>query len=205
MLRSITGAVAVVLCLAHSAQADPTGPDSVRICDRESGCRYVHAAEAGGKARGARLLRAAGGRENARTRGSVLTMATLGSGALFSGGGSLVAEARRYEGMNRAQLGMKHRAWCGEFLGRVARASGVRTPENPAKASNWRSVGTRISSPRPGAIALVARGGGIGHVGIVTGVDGNGNPILISGNYRNRVVETAYPRRRIVGYVWPGR
>jgi uncharacterized protein (TIGR02594 family) len=116
-----------------------------------------------------------------------------------------VSEARRYLGLTGAQLGVKHAgAWCGEFLGRIARKIGVKTPGNPNWAPDWREAGQRISDPRPGAIALVNRGRrGIGHVGIVTGVDGSGNPIIISGNHNNRVVETAYPRGSIAAYVWP--
>jgi uncharacterized protein (TIGR02594 family) len=130
---------------------------------------------------------------------------SLGSLSGLGGGGSLVMEARKYAGMTGAQLGVKHRgAWCGEFLGRVARAAGIRTPDNPNLAPEWREAGQRISGPRQGAIALVGRGRGVGHVGIVTGVNDKGDPIIISGNHNNRVVETAYPRGRVVGYVWPG-
>jgi uncharacterized protein (TIGR02594 family) len=130
------------------------------------------------------------------------------SGAAAMGGGNslvMIAEARKYIGMTGAQLGVKHRGvWCGEFMGRVARAAGVRTPANPNMAPDWNTAGQRISSPRVGAIALVShRGRYIGHVGLVTGIDGDGNPIIISGNHNNRVVEIAYPRSRVVGYVLP--
>jgi hypothetical protein len=46
------------------------------------------------------------------------------------------------------------------------------------------------------------RGGG--HVGIVTGIDSNGNPVVISGNYNHRVAETTFPARLAVAYVSPG-
>ena len=46
------------------------------------------------------------------------------------------------------------------------------------------------------------RGGG--HVGVVSGLDGNGNPIIISGNHGHRVAESVYPRGRIYAYVMPG-
>lgn len=116
-----------------------------------------------------------------------------------------IAEARRYKGMTGAQLAMKHRRlWCGEFMGKVAKATGMKTPRNPNWAADWAEVGHRISSPQPGAVALIARRGRIGHVGIVTGVDGNGNPIIISGNHNDRVVETAYPRGSVAAYIMPG-
>jgi hypothetical protein len=45
------------------------------------------------------------------------------------------------------------------------------------------------------------RGGG--HVGVVSGIDASGNPILVSGNNGNRVREAAIPRSRIYAYVMP--
>ncbi len=45
------------------------------------------------------------------------------------------------------------------------------------------------------------RGGG--HVGIITGVDARGNPIMISGNNANRVREAPVSRGRIYTYVMP--
>ena len=45
------------------------------------------------------------------------------------------------------------------------------------------------------------RGGG--HVGVVSGVDAQGNPIVISGNNGHRVRETAVSRGRVYAYVMP--
>ena len=45
---------------------------------------------------------------------------------------------------------------------------------------------------------------GGGHVGVVSGIDDKGNPIIISGNHNNTVAESAYPRSRIIAYVMPG-
>ncbi len=49
----------------------------------------------------------------------------------------------------------------------------------------------------------MTRGRRGGHVGIVSGIDANGNPILISGNHNNRVVEAPYAAGRIYAYVVP--
>jgi uncharacterized protein (TIGR02594 family) len=152
-----------------------------------------------------------GGRQRVATTPGTEAYGSVGpmSAAAAMGGGSslvMISEARKYIGMTGAQLGVKHRGvWCGEFMGRVARAAGVRTPANPNMAPDWNSAGQRISGPRVGAIALVShRGRYIGHVGLVTGVNESGDPIIISGNHNNRVVEIAYPRSRVVGYVLPG-
>jgi formylmethanofuran dehydrogenase subunit C len=43
-----------------------------------------------------------------------------------------------------------------------------------------------------------------GHVGVVSGIDANGNPIIVSGNHNHTVAESVYPRSRIAAYVVPG-
>ena len=50
---------------------------------------------------------------------------------------------------------------------------------------------------------VMTRGRRGGHVGIVTGVDAKGNPIMISGNNGNRVREAPVSRGRIYAYVMP--
>ena len=70
-------------------------------------------------------------------------------------------------------------------------------------AKSFALYGRRISGPQYGAIAVMTRKGG-GHVGIVTGVDRNGNPILIAGNNGKRKVGiSVYPKRRVIAYVMP--
>ena len=70
-------------------------------------------------------------------------------------------------------------------------------------ASGYAHYGTRVSGPQVGAIAVMGRHGG-GHVGVVSGIDGNGNPIIVSGNHNHTVAELVYPRGRITAYVLPG-
>ena len=55
-------------------------------------------------------------------------------------------------------------------------------------ALGYEHYGTRVSGPQVGAIAVMGRHGG-GHVGVVTGVDPSGNPIIVSGNHNNTVAE----------------
>jgi uncharacterized protein (TIGR02594 family) len=70
-------------------------------------------------------------------------------------------------------------------------------------ANSFASYGQRVSGPQVGAIAVMTRGRSGGHVGIITGVDGKGNPIMISGNNGNRVKEAPISRGRIYAYVMP--
>ena len=69
-------------------------------------------------------------------------------------------------------------------------------------ARSFASYGQRVSGPQIGAIAVMGRRGG-GHVGIVSGIDASGNPIVVSGNNGNRVREAPISRGRIYAYVMP--
>ncbi|HVV61647.1 MAG TPA: TIGR02594 family protein [Pseudolabrys sp.] len=109
----------------------------------------------------------------------------------------LISEARRYLGTN--PTGRKS-LWCGAFLDMVLKHTGHKGGGNLARA--YAHYGTRVAGPQVGAIAVLARSGG-GHVGIVTGVDAHGNPIIISGNHNHEVAEAVYPRGRIIAYVMP--
>ncbi|MBV9348728.1 MAG: TIGR02594 family protein, partial [Pseudolabrys sp.] len=103
-------------------------------------------------------------RERAAGHGRVsLTAAT---------GNSLVENARRYMGGNPTGRGS---AWCGAFLDMVLKQTGHQGGGNLARG--YAKYGQRVSGPQVGAIAVMRS-----HVGVVSGVDPNGNPIVISGN-----------------------
>jgi uncharacterized protein (TIGR02594 family) len=122
------------------------------------------------------------------------------TGAAYASGGgssSVVEQARRYIGTNPTGRGS---LWCGAFMDMVLKQTGHTGGGNLARA--YAKYGTRISGPQVGAIAVMGRRGG-GHVGVVSGIDANGNPIIISGNHNRRVAESTYPRSRITAYVLP--
>jgi uncharacterized protein (TIGR02594 family) len=115
------------------------------------------------------------------------------------GSSGLVEQARRYIGSNPTGMGA---LWCARFMNMVLEKSGHRgTGSN--MASSFASYGRRVSGPQVGAIAVMSRGKRGGHVGIVSGIDASGNPIIISGNYNRRVAEAKYSRNRIYAYVMP--
>jgi uncharacterized protein (TIGR02594 family) len=140
------------------------------------------------------------GRGLADTHASLSPGAGFGGMATSSGFGSsnVVAEARRYLGGNPTG---RARLWCARFMNMVLQRSGFHGTGSDMAASFAR-YGRRVSGPRVGAIAVMGRRGG-GHVGIITGVDAHGNPIMISGNNRNRVREAPISRGRIYAYVMP--
>ena len=123
--------------------------------------------------------------------GAVTTTSSFGSSGI-------VSEARRYLGGNPTGRGS---LWCARFMNLVLQHSGYKGTGSDM-ASSFAHYGQRVSGPQVGAIAVMSRRGG-GHVGIITGIDASGNPIMISGNSRNRVREAPISRGRIYAYVMP--
>ncbi len=126
---------------------------------------------------------------------------TLVGGESLSGGfgsSNVVAEARRYLGGNPTSRGS---LWCARFMNMVLQHTGHRGTGSDM-ANSFAHYGQRVSGPQVGAIAVMSRRGG-GHVGIITGIDASGNPIMISGNNGNRVREAPISRGRIYAYVMP--
>ncbi len=127
--------------------------------------------------------------------------AALTPGTGFSGGGlvsNVVAEARRYIGGNPTG---RSRLWCARFMNMVLKRAGHRGTGSDM-ARSFAHYGRRVSGPQVGAIAVMGRRGG-GHVGVVSGIDRRGNPIIVSGNHGHRVAELVYRRGRIYAYVVP--
>ena len=119
-------------------------------------------------------------------------------------GNSLVRVRRRY--IVSTPTGHKS-LWCGAFMDMVLKRTGHQGGGN--LAANYARYGKRVPGPVVGAIAVMGRKGG-GHVGVVTGVDPNGTPIVLSGNTWNRstggkrtVSEAVYPKGRVYAYVMP--
>jgi uncharacterized protein (TIGR02594 family) len=136
----------------------------------------------------------------ANTHASIASGTASGGMAMSGGFGSsdVVAEARRYIGGNPTGRGS---LWCARFMNMVLQRSGHRGTGSDM-ARSFANYGQPVSGPQVGAIAVMGRRGG-GHVGIITGIDAAGNPIMISGNNRNRVVEAPVSRGRIYAYVMP--
>ena len=126
---------------------------------------------------------------------------TVASSGFSDGFGlsKIVADARRYIGDGNPTN--RHSLWCARFMNMVLHEAGFPGTGSDA-ARSFASYGRRVSGPRVGAIAVMARRGG-GHVGIVSGIDAKGNPIVISGNYGHRVAEASISRGRIYAYVMP--
>jgi uncharacterized protein (TIGR02594 family) len=140
----------------------------------------------------------------ARRRGRLASLGRSSVGG-NAGGSDLVAEARRWIGTN--PTGWSH-VWCGRFMNFILERTG-RRGSGSNLARSFANYGSRVSGPQIGAIAVMGRSGRAaggspgGHVGVVSGIDPRGNPIIISGNHGHRVAEAVYPRGRIFAYVMP--
>jgi uncharacterized protein (TIGR02594 family) len=150
---------------------------------------------------GVAKMRARGLEGSNASLGSDIYGGAYSSGAASSAGfgtSSVVAEARRYLGGNPTG---RARLWCARFMNMVLQHTGYRGTGSDM-ARSFASYGHRLSGPQIGAIAVMGRRGG-GHVGVVSGIDAKGNPIVVSGNHGHRVAEAVYPRGRIYAYVMP--
>ena len=123
--------------------------------------------------------------------------------AQVPGAGSLLLEALRWRGRTARQIGLPAQLWCADFMNFVLRRAGGKGTQSRA-ARSFLEYGKKLDGPRVGAIAILTRKGpNNGHVGIVRGTDGKGNPILISGNHGPTVMQSMYPKERVLAYVMP--
>jgi uncharacterized protein (TIGR02594 family) len=140
-----------------------------------------------------------------RRRTRVASLGNKAFGASQGSGSDVVSEARHWIGTNPTGWAS---VWCGRFMNFVLERTGRRgTGSNLARS--FANYGSRVGGPQVGAIAVMGRSGRAaggsagGHVGVVSGIDPNGNPIIISGNHGHTVAEAVYPRNRIFAYVMP--
>jgi uncharacterized protein (TIGR02594 family) len=153
-----------------------------------------------GHHRGRQVIRAVAVHEDGAKAAAFESTGSVGS-SIGTGSSSLVAEARRWLGTNPTS---RRTLWCARFMNFVLKRVGLSGTSSDL-AQSFASYGHRLSGPKVGAIAVMHRGRGGGHVGVVSGFDRRGNPIVISGNYGHRVAEAVYTRGRIYAYVSPGR
>jgi uncharacterized protein (TIGR02594 family) len=156
--------------------------------------------QGGYAASGAKSARHARGR-NARAarHAPAPAMAQPAFGFAAGGNPNWINVARQYKGTNPTK---RRSLWCADFLNLVLERSGKQGTSS-SMAGSFIGYGQRLSGPKVGAIAVIGRGRGAAHVGIVTGLDDGGNPVIISGNHNNTVAEATYSAGRVIAYVWP--
>ena len=123
--------------------------------------------------------------------------------AQVPGAAGVLLEALRWRGRTARQLGLPAKLWCADFMNFVLDKAGGKGTRSRASRS-FLQFGKKLDGPRVGAIAILRRAGpNNGHVGVVRGTDGQGNPILVSGNHGPVVTQSTYPKRKVLAYVMP--
>jgi uncharacterized protein (TIGR02594 family) len=123
--------------------------------------------------------------------------------AQVPGAAGVLLEALRWRGRTAKQIGLPTKLWCADFMNFVLRRAGGKGTQSRA-ARSFLEYGKRLDGPRVGAIAILYRkGANNGHVGVVRGTDGQGNPILVSGNHGPTVKESIYAKAKVMAYVMP--
>lgn len=123
--------------------------------------------------------------------------------AQVPGAAMLLLEALRWRGRSASQIGLPTKLWCADFMNFVLRRAGGKGTQSRA-ARSFLKYGKKLDGPRVGAIAILYRkGSNNGHVGVVRGTDGQGNPIIVSGNHGNAVRQAVYSKSRVLAYVMP--
>jgi len=123
--------------------------------------------------------------------------------AQVPGAAGVLLEALRYRGRTAKQLGLPTQLWCADFMNFVLRKAGGKGTHSRA-ARSFLDYGKKLDGPRVGAIAILYRKGpNNGHVGVVRGTDGQGNPVIVSGNHGNAVKQSIYPKSKVLAYVMP--
>jgi uncharacterized protein (TIGR02594 family) len=175
MKRSATILVACLLALAASAPA-----------------------QAAGSKRLERFAKTEPLEPMARSRTDVVQAAGQVPGASM-----VLLEALRWRGRTARQIGLPTKLWCADFMNFVLRRAGGKGTHSRA-ARSFLKYGKKLDGPRVGAIAILyRRGPNNGHVGVVRGTDGQGNPILVSGNHGPTVMQSVYPKAKVMAYVMP--
>jgi uncharacterized protein (TIGR02594 family) len=108
-------------------------------------------------------------------------------------GSDLVTAARAELG--RGPVYGRSNLWCARFVNYVLERTGRKGTGSDLA---WSFAKMPSAGMQVGAIAVMRH-----HVGIVSGVTRNGDPVLISGNNAGRVREAVYPRSRVAAFVSP--
>jgi len=123
--------------------------------------------------------------------------------AQVPGAAGVLLEALRWRGRTARQIGLPAKLWCADFMNFVLRKAGGKGTQSRA-ARSFLEYGKKLDGPRVGALVIFYRKGpNNGHVGVVRGTDGQGNPIVVSGNHGATVSQSVYPKSTVMAYVMP--
>jgi uncharacterized protein (TIGR02594 family) len=120
------------------------------------------------------------------------TLAKATVSTVRSFGGGLSSRAEQYVGKTAGQLGLPKSLWCADFMNMLVGGTDRR-------AISYARRGTPARHGCVDCVAVLPRRGG-NHVGVVSGYDSAGNPIIISGNHNRQVGVGVYSKHRVIAY-----
>lgn len=92
--------------------------------------------------------------------------------------------------------------WCAAFVGAMLERVGI-VSSRFESARSYLTWGRPLQRGALGCIVVLGRGGGLGHVGFLAGVDSRGWLMLLGGNQDNRVSIAPFNPERVLGLRWP--
>ncbi len=92
--------------------------------------------------------------------------------------------------------------WCASFTSAVLEEVGVVSARS-AWARSYLNWGKALKQAVPGAIVVLDRGQGRGHVFFAIGRDARGNIVGIGGNQKDAVTIASFAPSRVIGIRWP--
>lgn len=93
--------------------------------------------------------------------------------------------------------------WCATFVSISLKRGERAISDSFAWAKSYLNYGTRLKSPCYGAIGVMGRAGGGGHVTFIVGKTRDGSLVCLGGNQSNQVCLAKYPVSRFLGFVFP--
>lgn len=93
--------------------------------------------------------------------------------------------------------------WCGVFVSKSLTMGNRAIPKTFAWAKSYLDYGTRLNKPCYGAVGVMGRAGGGGHVTFIVGQTHDGQLVCLGGNQGNQVCLAKYPVSRFLGFVFP--
>jgi uncharacterized protein (TIGR02594 family) len=116
------------------------------------------------------------------------------------------AAIKEYLKNGGVNLDPETQAWCASFVNATLQQSGL--PTGGIDAMSFKKYGDPVVTPRPGDIGVFKRSdpnaaSWQGHAGFYSGTDDYGDPILVSGNANDQVMEHSIDSDRLIGWRRP--
>jgi len=92
--------------------------------------------------------------------------------------------------------------YCAAFVGAMLETAGYISTRS-GWAKSYLDWGVRLDKPALGAVAVLSRSGGGGHVGFVVGLDATGRVLLLGANQSNMVSIAPFDVSRVISWRYP--